>query len=100
MPGRTFLNLSKLFTFAAAPLVLTPFVRNQVAPLATARARACASFESTLSCLVVFVPPGEGGGGGGGGGSRGEGAGRAGAWREEQQEGVGVSSQVLYSLVF
>ena len=30
VPGRTFSpNLSKLITFAAAPLVLTPFVRNQ-----------------------------------------------------------------------
>ena len=30
VPGRTFFpNLSKLITFAAAPLVLTPFVRNQ-----------------------------------------------------------------------
>ena len=31
MPGRTLLpNLSKFITFAAASLVLTPFVRNQV----------------------------------------------------------------------
>ena len=31
VPGRTFSpNLSKLLAFAAAPLVLTPFVRNQV----------------------------------------------------------------------
>ena len=30
VPGRTFFpNLSKFITFAAAPLVLTPFVRNQ-----------------------------------------------------------------------
>ena len=30
MPGRTFFpNLSNLITFEAAPLVLTPFVRNQ-----------------------------------------------------------------------
>ena len=30
VPGRTFFpNLSKIITFAAAPLVLTPFVRNQ-----------------------------------------------------------------------
>ena len=30
MPGRTFFtNLSKFISFAAAPLVLTPFVRNQ-----------------------------------------------------------------------
>ena len=30
MPGLTFFpNLSKFITFAAAPLVLTPFVRNQ-----------------------------------------------------------------------
>ena len=30
VPGRTFFaNLTKLLTFAAAPLVLTPFFRNQ-----------------------------------------------------------------------
>ena len=34
MPGRTFFpNLSKWSTFAAAPLVLTPFVRNQLPSL-------------------------------------------------------------------
>ena len=34
VPGRTFFhNLTKLITFAAAPLVLTPFVRNQDAPV-------------------------------------------------------------------
>ena len=32
VPGRTFFtNLSKIITFAAAPLVLTPFVCNQSA---------------------------------------------------------------------
>ena len=31
MPGRTFFpNLSEIITFAAAPLVLTPFVRKQL----------------------------------------------------------------------
>ena len=34
VPGRTFfLNLSKFITFAAATLVLTPFVRNQGFPV-------------------------------------------------------------------
>ena len=38
VPGRTFfLNLSKLITFAVAPLVLTPFVRNQGAARAHRR---------------------------------------------------------------
>ena len=33
VPGRTFFSsLSKSITFAAAPLVLTPFARNQGAP--------------------------------------------------------------------
>ena len=33
MPGRTFFpKLSKFITFAAAPSVLTPFVRNQAPP--------------------------------------------------------------------
>ena len=33
MPGGTFFpNLSKVITFAAAPLVLSPCVRNQEAP--------------------------------------------------------------------
>ena len=32
VPGRTFFqNLSQFITFAAAPLVLTPFVRSQLA---------------------------------------------------------------------
>ena len=34
VPGRTFFpNLSKLLTFAVAPLVLTPFVRHQAKAL-------------------------------------------------------------------
>ena len=40
VPGRTFFpNLSKFITFAAAPLVLTPFVRNQ-GTVTSRRARA------------------------------------------------------------
>ena len=44
MPGRTFFpNLSKLISFAAAPLVLTLFVRNQGAPRATSTCTTCST---------------------------------------------------------
>ena len=49
VPGRTFFpNLSKEFTFAAAPLVLTPFVHNQ--RLVASRLNQGSTFTCVLDC--------------------------------------------------
>ena len=53
VPGRTFFpNLSKLITFAAAPLMLTPFVRNQV----DVKTASCAKTLITANLPTKIIP--------------------------------------------
>ena len=63
VPGRTsFPNLSKLITFAAAPLVLTPFVRDQGLSVALLEKGAVGGGVSAgntgIACTLLDVPRG------------------------------------------